>query len=147
MATETQAFTEIFHDPTARISWITPAAPARGLADHSQGDEALEKFCLLSIAAAKQALADASLEINESNAKRIGISIGSGVGGLLTMETQAHVLADKGPVPQSPPIAQLDPTRSEMHSASCSSAKPIPRSAGVLSRRSLHWVLLVSPAL
>ncbi|TCD58198.1 beta-ketoacyl-ACP synthase II [Synechococcus sp. BS55D] len=61
-----------------------------------------DRFCKFGVVAAKQALADAGLEINESNAERIGISIGSGVGGLLTMETQAHVLADKGPSRVSP---------------------------------------------
>jgi len=61
-----------------------------------------DRFCKFGVVAAKQALADAGLEINESNAERIGISIGSGVGGLLTMETQAHVLADKGPGRVSP---------------------------------------------
>ncbi|QNG27830.1 beta-ketoacyl-ACP synthase II [Synechococcus sp. HK01-R] len=61
-----------------------------------------DRFCKFGVVAAKQALADAGLEINASNAERIGISIGSGVGGLLTMETQAHVLADKGPGRVSP---------------------------------------------
>ena len=39
----------------------------------------------------------AGLEINDANADRVGAIIGSGVGGLLTMETQAHVLDGKGP--------------------------------------------------
>ena len=52
--------------------------------------------------AAKQALADSGLTITPDNAHRIGVSIGSGVGGLLTMETQAHVLKDKAPGRVSP---------------------------------------------
>jgi len=52
--------------------------------------------------AAKQAVAHAGLEINDANADRIGTIIGSGVGGLLTMETQAHVLEGKGPGRVSP---------------------------------------------
>jgi 3-oxoacyl-[acyl-carrier-protein] synthase II len=54
------------------------------------------------VVAAKQAVAHAGLEINDANADRIGTIIGSGVGGLLTMETQAHVLDGKGPGRVSP---------------------------------------------
>ena len=61
-----------------------------------------DRFCKFGVVAAKQALADSGLVITDANAHRIGISIGSGVGGLLTMETQAHVLADKGPGRVSP---------------------------------------------
>ncbi|QNI43967.1 beta-ketoacyl-(acyl-carrier-protein) synthase II (KASII) [Synechococcus sp. WH 8101] len=61
-----------------------------------------DRFCKFGVVAAKQALADSGLEITDANAHRIGISIGSGVGGLLTMETQAHVLVDKGPGRVSP---------------------------------------------
>ena len=61
-----------------------------------------DRYCQFGVVAAKQALAHAGLEITEANAERIGISIGSGVGGLLTMETQAHVLEGKGPGRVSP---------------------------------------------
>jgi 3-oxoacyl-[acyl-carrier-protein] synthase II len=61
-----------------------------------------DRFCKFGVVAAKQAVADAGLEITEANADRIGVSIGSGVGGLLTMETQAHVLEGKGPGRVSP---------------------------------------------
>ena len=61
-----------------------------------------DRFCKFGVVAAKQALAHAGLEITDANADRIGISIGSGVGGLLTMETQAHVLEGKGPGRVSP---------------------------------------------
>lgn len=61
-----------------------------------------DRFCKFGVVAAKQALADSGLTITPDNAHRIGVSIGSGVGGLLTMETQAHVLKDKGPGRVSP---------------------------------------------
>ena len=61
-----------------------------------------DRYCKFGVVAAKQALAHAGLEINDANADRIGVSIGSGVGGLLTMETQAHVLEGKGPGRVSP---------------------------------------------
>ena len=61
-----------------------------------------DRYCKFGVVAAKQALVDAGLAITEDNAERIGVSIGSGVGGLLTMETQAHVLEGKGPGRVSP---------------------------------------------
>jgi 3-oxoacyl-[acyl-carrier-protein] synthase II len=61
-----------------------------------------DRFCQFGVVAVKQAVADAGLSIDESNAQRVGVAIGSGVGGLLMMETQAHVLADRGPDRVSP---------------------------------------------
>lgn len=61
-----------------------------------------DRFSKFGVVAAQQALADAGLAITADNADRVGIIIGSGVGGLLTMETQAHVLNGKGPGRVSP---------------------------------------------
>lgn len=61
-----------------------------------------DRFCQFGVVAAKQAVADAGLVIDDRNTHRVGVSIGSGVGGLLMMETQAHVLADRGPDRVSP---------------------------------------------
>jgi len=61
-----------------------------------------DRFSKFGVVAAKEALADSGLSIHEDNASRIGVIIGSGVGGLLTMETQSHVLADRGPSRVSP---------------------------------------------
>ena len=61
-----------------------------------------DRFCQFGVIAAKQAVAHAGLTIDESNQHRVGTAIGSGVGGLLMMETQAHVLADRGPDRVSP---------------------------------------------
>ena len=61
-----------------------------------------DRFSQFGIIAAKQAFQDSGLEINETNASRIGVIIGSGVGGLLTMETQAQTLSHRGPKRVSP---------------------------------------------
>jgi len=61
-----------------------------------------DRFCQFAVVAAKQAVADAGLTIDAGNQDRVGTAIGSGVGGLLMMETQAHVLADRGPDRVSP---------------------------------------------
>ena len=61
-----------------------------------------DRFAQLGVIAAKQAFKDSGIEITEENASRIGVIIGSGVGGLLTMETQAQTLNLKGPKRVSP---------------------------------------------
>jgi 3-oxoacyl-[acyl-carrier-protein] synthase II len=61
-----------------------------------------DRFCQFGVIAAKQAVTHAGLTIDESNQHRVGTAIGSGVGGLLMMETQAHVLKDRGPDRVSP---------------------------------------------
>jgi len=61
-----------------------------------------DRFCQFGVVAAKQAVAHAGLTIDGSNHHRVGVAIGSGVGGLLMMETQAQVLHERGPDRVSP---------------------------------------------
>ena len=61
-----------------------------------------DRFSKFAVVAAKQAVANAGLQIDGPLCHRVGVAIGSGVGGLLTMETQAHVLKDRGPDRVSP---------------------------------------------
>jgi 3-oxoacyl-[acyl-carrier-protein] synthase II len=56
----------------------------------------------LAIAATKQALAQADLQITPENADDVGIYIGSGIGGLVTLHDQFKVLHEKGPDRISP---------------------------------------------
>src|SRR5579864_3358731 len=56
----------------------------------------------LAIATSKQALAHANLRITDNIADDIGIYIGSGVGGLITLHEQFHNLLEKGPDRVSP---------------------------------------------
>ena len=56
----------------------------------------------LAIATTKQALAQAKLQIDESNAEDIGVYVGSGIGGLVTLHDQFKVLHEKGPDRISP---------------------------------------------
>ena len=62
----------------------------------------MDRFTQFAIAAAKMALEDAKLSINDQNAHRIGVYIGSGIGGLQTIEDQHKVLLEKGPKRISP---------------------------------------------
>ncbi len=62
----------------------------------------LDLFILYAIAATAQMLRDAGLTIDESNADDIGVLIGSGIGGMQTMQDSAKVLFEKGPMRVSP---------------------------------------------
>jgi beta-ketoacyl-acyl-carrier-protein synthase II len=62
----------------------------------------IDWFIQLSIAAAAQAIKQAGLKIDESNADMIGALIGSGIGGLVTIEQSMHTLIEKGPMRVSP---------------------------------------------
>ncbi|MEW5691637.1 beta-ketoacyl synthase N-terminal-like domain-containing protein, partial [Comamonas kerstersii] len=59
-------------------------------------------FIQYGIAAGIQALEDSGLEVNEENAARIGVAIGSGIGGLELIETGHQALIEKGPRKVSP---------------------------------------------
>lgn len=59
-------------------------------------------FIQYGMAASSQAIQDASLIINEENAHRIGIAIGSGIGGLPSIEKSSQTLFESGPRRISP---------------------------------------------
>src|SRR5450755_2401203 len=56
----------------------------------------------LAIATSKQALAHSKLQITDKNADDIGVYIGSGIGGLVTLHDQFRTLYEKGPDRISP---------------------------------------------
>ncbi|BAY21860.1 3-oxoacyl-(acyl-carrier-protein) synthase 2 [Calothrix sp. NIES-2100] len=62
----------------------------------------MDRFSQFGVSAAKQALSDAGLEINELNAEQVGVIIGSGIGGLKVLEDQQTVYLNRGPDRCSP---------------------------------------------
>lgn len=62
----------------------------------------MDPFIHYGIAAAVQAIEDSGLEITETNAERVGIAIGSGIGGLPGIEKGYQALLDGGPRKVSP---------------------------------------------
>ncbi|TNF92705.1 MAG: beta-ketoacyl-ACP synthase II, partial [Gammaproteobacteria bacterium] len=56
----------------------------------------MDIFIHYGIAAAIQAIADSGIEATEENAERIGVAIGSGIGGLTTIENNYKLWLDKG---------------------------------------------------
>ncbi len=62
----------------------------------------MDPFIHYGIAAAQEAIADSGLEVTEANAERIGVAIGSGIGGLTTIENNHDSLNGGGPRKISP---------------------------------------------
>ncbi len=73
-------------------------------ADYLDRKEArrMDWFIQLSVACAVQALKQSGLKIDEANADQIGVLIGSGIGGLVTMQEAFRTLFEKGPMRVSP---------------------------------------------
>lgn len=62
----------------------------------------LDMFELFAIACAQQALDQSGFRVDESVADDVGAVIGSGIGGLVTMDLGYHALFEKGPMRVSP---------------------------------------------
>jgi len=62
----------------------------------------MDSFTHYAIAASDEALGDSGLRIDESNRDRVGVYIGSGIGGLPMLENQHRELLERGPRRVSP---------------------------------------------
>jgi beta-ketoacyl-acyl-carrier-protein synthase II len=62
----------------------------------------MDRFIQLGMAAGIEALQDAAIEVTEVNSERIGVCIGSGIGGVQTIEETALIVKDRGPRRVSP---------------------------------------------
>ena len=72
--------------------------------DYFSGKDArkMDPFIQYGMVAGIQAIRDAGLEVSDANAGRIGVSIGSGIGGIGTIEEGTLVVEHKGPRRMSP---------------------------------------------
>lgn len=57
----------------------------------------MDRFIQLGMAAGMDAFTDSGIEIDDNNAHRVGAYIGSGIGGVETIEKMAAIYAEKGP--------------------------------------------------
>ena len=62
----------------------------------------MDRFAQLAVASSKMALDDSGLDLDKENKDRIGVIIGSGIGGLKVIEDQHNILIKKGPSRVSP---------------------------------------------
>jgi 3-oxoacyl-[acyl-carrier-protein] synthase II len=62
----------------------------------------MDRFCQFGVAASMQAIKDAALPVTEETRDQIGVLIGSGIGGIQTLEEQIQILIERGPDRISP---------------------------------------------
>ena len=67
----------------------------------------MELFCQYAVAAAKEALEDAGLDMEKEDPFRVGVSVGSGIGSLQTIEREHAKLLEKGPSRVNPLMVPL----------------------------------------
>lgn len=61
-----------------------------------------DRFVQFALAAAKEAIEDAKLSLDEEDPYRVGVLVGSGIGSLFAIEQQHKILLEKGPSRISP---------------------------------------------
>ena len=91
-------------DPSAHACQIAGEVTDFNPADYIEKKEIkkMDTFIHYAIGASQMAVDDAGLKITEENADRVGVYIGSGIGGLPAIEAYHKVLLDKGPDRVSP---------------------------------------------
>ena len=62
----------------------------------------LDDFIIYSLASAQMAIEDSGLTINDGNAERVGVILGSAIGGLTTTEKEKEKILNHGPKKMSP---------------------------------------------
>jgi 3-oxoacyl-[acyl-carrier-protein] synthase II len=102
----------------ANITLFDPALMATKFAGEVKGfDPALymgrkearrmDRFAQLGVAAARQAIEDGGIKVDESNQSDIAVVVGSGIGGLTTLYQETKVLVEQGPDRVSPFLAPM----------------------------------------
>ena len=101
------------HSGIAEVTHFNASAMATRIAGEVKGFDPLlwispkdvkkmDAFIHYGVAASLMAIQDSGLEVNDSNAERIGAMIGSGIGGILGIEEQTIKYHDGGPRKISP---------------------------------------------
>ena len=95
----------------------------------------LDRFILLALGAAQEALRDAGLVVTPESGERIGVAIGTGIGGIQTLYEGYQTLADR----RSPPrLALRHPDVDRKHGGRLRGDPPRPARAEPLPRERVH---------
>jgi 3-oxoacyl-[acyl-carrier-protein] synthase II len=91
-------------DPTEFACQIGAEVRDWEAAQHMDPKEARrnDRYTHFGFVAAKQAVKDSGLDFTREDGDRVGVMIGSGIGGMYTYESQLKVLAERGPRKVSP---------------------------------------------
>src|SRR3954465_14406790 len=91
-------------DPTEFASQMGAEVRNWEAAQHMDPKEARrnDRYAHFGFVAAKQAFTDSGIDMATEDGDRVGVMIGSGIGGMYTYESQLKVLAERGPRKVSP---------------------------------------------
>ncbi|PID57887.1 beta-ketoacyl-[acyl-carrier-protein] synthase II [candidate division KSB3 bacterium] len=91
-------------DPSALSSRVAAELKDFDATDFIDKKEAkrMDPFVHYAIASADMAIADSELDLDKINQQRMGVALGSGMGGMQTFETQHKVFLERGPGRVSP---------------------------------------------
>ena len=91
-------------DPTAFATQMGSEVKGWNVEEHMDPKEARrnDRYTHFGFCAAKQAFKDSGLDMTKEDADRVGVIIGSGIGGMMTYEIQLKKLFDGGPRKVSP---------------------------------------------
>ena len=89
-----------------QIAGQAPEFDAREFMDRKAARR-LDRFSQFAVAAASEAVRDAQYEVTAANAERTGTMIGTGIGGVTTLNDQFRVLYERGPGRISPFVVPM----------------------------------------
>ena len=77
--------------------------------DYMEGSDArrMDRFAQLAVAAARLAVDDAALDLEGREPERIGVVVGTGIGGIAVYEAQLRVFLERGPTKVSPHLVAM----------------------------------------
>jgi 3-oxoacyl-[acyl-carrier-protein] synthase II len=67
----------------------------------------MDKFCQFALAAAEEALENSGIELDKIDLERLGVYVGSGIGGIQTLVDNVNLLNDRGPGRVSPSLVPM----------------------------------------
>jgi len=90
----------------AKIAGIVRDFDAESLLGRKEARR-MDRYCQFAMAAAEQALQDAGLSLEQVDQERMGVYVGSGVGGIQTLFEQEAVFRERGPERVSPTLVPM----------------------------------------
>lgn len=89
-----------------RIAGLVRDFDAEGIWGRKEARK-MDKFCQFALAAAEEALENSGLELDKIDLERLGVYVGSGIGGIQTLVDNVNLLNDRGPGRVSPSLVPM----------------------------------------
>ncbi|MGG4039119.1 beta-ketoacyl-ACP synthase II [Heyndrickxia ginsengihumi] len=93
-------------DSKTKIAGIVRDFDAEGIFGKKEARK-IDRFSQFALAAAEQALIDSNINLDKIDRERLGVYVGSGIGGIQTLIDQVNTLNEKGPRRVSPNLVPM----------------------------------------